>query len=73
MIGNLCKKIASYCCCFKETNTVEDKQDNDIYNVFENNVRVTDEKLQRANSSSSFDDRYSLSNEAIFNYSDVYR
>jgi hypothetical protein len=57
---------------------LEDKPDNDVYNVFENNVlnnnvRVTDDKLQRANSSSSFDDRYSLSNEAIFNYSDIYR
>ena len=47
----------------------------DDYNTFENNnlennVRVTDEKLNT--SPTSFDNRYSLSDEA-FTYSDVYR
>ena len=73
MIDNLCKKIARLCCCFKIS--ILDTQDNDDYNTFENNnlennVRVTDEKLNT--SPTSFDNRYSLSDEA-FTYSDVYR
>jgi len=74
MIGNLCKEIASYfCCCFKTS--ILDLHDNDDYNVFNNDdlnneVRVTDDKLHR--SPTSFDTKYSLSNEA-FNYSDIYR
>ena len=69
MIGNLYKKIASYfCCCFKTS--ILDSHDNDDYNVFNNDVTVTDDKLHR--SPTSFDTKYSLSNEA-FNYSDIYR
>lgn len=74
MIGNLCKEIASYfCCCFKTS--ILDLHDNDDYNVFNNDdlnneVRVTDDKLHR--SPTSFDTKYSLSDEA-FTYSDIYR
>ena len=74
MIGNLYKKIASYfCCCFKTS--ILDSHDNDDYNVFNNDdlnneVRVTDDKLHR--SPTSFDTKYSLSDEA-FTYSDIYR
>jgi len=72
MISNLCKNIVSYCCCFKQqnTNTFDDNPDNVVYNIFENDIIVTNEKLHRT--STSVDNNYSLSNEA-FNYSDIYR
>ena len=74
MISKLCKKIANYCCCFKSSALELDTKE-DVYNVFvndglENNVL---EKLPRTSTSTSFNKGYSLSNDAAFTYSDIYR
>ena len=68
MISNFCKKIRYYCCCFTLTN---DKDKN--YNEFNDKDVIVINSTNSPTSSSSIDHTYSLSDEPVITYNQIYK
>ena len=76
MISNFCKKIR-YCCCFTLTNNKDDNytafNDKDVIVINSTNSTNSTNSPNSPTSSSSIDHTYSLSDEPVITYNQIYK